>query len=472
VDENEAKAQELAEIVRQIRERVRQRYPSGESRGVRLPDLMPAVYARDAAEAKVAAIGRVNPRPGGALNAAIQGVKKLIARALDWHVRDQVDFNRGVLNCIEALIEAHNESNRALVELANRVDAAMAALDRAGDTLDGRIAPLERRLDSEVRELKDIRTHWPVWREEWQRKLMVNETQFVRGLADLQVAFQHRATLQETNYREIVAAQNQDFHQELARRMDELQARLWKDLDKIRIENRGVLNDELRFLRQRAALTPPPPPQAAASVDPPVDWLLHGLRFRGPESSVERNFERYVPVFRDRLDVLDIGCGRGEFLSLVPQARGVDLNPECVAVCRSKGLPAEEADAFGYLASLPDASLDGIFCAQTIEHLPPMLVPELVSLCAAKLRPGAPIAFETPNPECLAIFATHFYLDPTHTKPIPPKLLIFYLQSAGFGEIEIERFSPAKEHFPALSDLPEEFFGGMDYSAVARRKLS
>jgi len=469
VDANDVRAAELAEIVRQIRQRVRERYPSGESRGIRLPDLMPAVHARDAAEAKVAAIGRVNPRAGGPLNSAIQAVKKLVARALDWHVRDQVDFNRGVLNCVESLIEAHNESNRALAELANRLDAAVAALDQ---TVDRRVSPLEQSLNGEVQELKDIRAHWPAWREEWERKLMINETQFVRGLADLQLAFQHRATLQETNYREIVAAQNKDFHHELARRLDELQERLWKDLDKIQIENRGVLNDELRLLRQRAAIAPPP---ASSAPEPPaqsIDWLLHGLRFRGPESSVERNFDRYLPVFRDRLDVLDIGCGRGEFLSLVPRARGVDLNPECVAVCRSKGLPAQEADAFAYLASLPDASLDGIFCAQLIEHLPPLRVPELVSLCAAKLRPGAPIVFETPNPECLAIFATHFYLDPTHTKPVPPKLLIFYLQSAGFGDIEIERFSPAKEHFPALVGLPEEFFGGMDYSATARRKLS
>ena len=82
-------------------------------------------------------------------------------------------------------------------------------------------------------------------------------------------------------------------------------------------------------------------------------------------------------------------------------------------------------------------------------------------------EPAALLAIETPNPECLAIFATHFYLDPTHRHPIPPALASFYLEEAGFGRIEIERLSPAIESMPSLAELPEafrkEFFGGLDY---------
>ena len=52
------KAEEIAEVVREMRERVRARYPGAAARAsVALPDLMPVVHARDAAEAKVAAIG-------------------------------------------------------------------------------------------------------------------------------------------------------------------------------------------------------------------------------------------------------------------------------------------------------------------------------------------------------------------------------------------------------------------------------
>jgi len=108
-----------------------------------------------------------------------------------------------------------------------------------------------------------------------------------------------------------------------------------------------------------------------------------------------------------------------------------------------------------------------------IEHLPPERVPVLVALLAAKLHPGALAIIETPNPECLAIFATHFYIDPTHTRPVPAPLLRFYLEEAGFGGIEVERLEPAVHSMPALQELPapmrEAFFGGLDYAVLARR---
>ena len=138
-----------------------------------------------------------------------------------------------------------------------------------------------------------------------------------------------------------------------------------------------------------------------------------------------------------------------------------------------QGLDAELADAFPYLAALPEASLDGIFCSQVVEHLPPERLPELIRLCATRLAPGGVIAIETPNPECLAIFATHFYLDPTHTRPVPHPLLIFYLEEFGVGNIEVRRLSPAKESMPALNSLPEDFrdafFGSLDYAVIGRK---
>ena len=75
---------------------------------------MPIVHARDAAQAKIAAIGSVNPRAGGPLNALIQFVKKTIARSLQWFVRDQVTFNRETVSALEGIMEALNDHNRAL----------------------------------------------------------------------------------------------------------------------------------------------------------------------------------------------------------------------------------------------------------------------------------------------------------------------------------------------------------------------
>ena len=155
------------------------------------------------------------------------------------------------------------------------------------------------------------------------------------------------------------------------------------------------------------------------------------------------------------------------------EAHGIDLNDDSIALCRHKGLAAEKADLFTYLASLADSKLGGVVCCQVVEHLPANRLPEFIRLAHSKLRAGSMLAIETPNPESLAIFATHFYLDPTHQHPIPPALLSFYLEEAGFGRIEVERLYPAIDSMPSLSELPEtfrkEFFGSLDYAIFATK---
>jgi hypothetical protein len=154
-------------------------------------------------------------------------------------------------------------------------------------------------------------------------------------------------------------------------------------------------------------------------------------------------------------------------------AKGIDLSPESVATCRHKTLDAEVADLFVYLENLPEASLDGIFCSQVVEHLPPERLPEMIRLCASRLQRHGVIAIETPNPECLAIFATHFYLDPTHRRPVPHPLLAFYLDEFGVGRLEVRKLSPAVESMPSVKSLPkdfqEAFFGGLDYAILGKK---
>jgi len=79
---------------------------------------MALLHARDAAEAKVAAIGTVNPRPPGFKNDLIQRFKRFVARALDWHVREQVEFNRATMACVQATLEALTDVSRGLSALS------------------------------------------------------------------------------------------------------------------------------------------------------------------------------------------------------------------------------------------------------------------------------------------------------------------------------------------------------------------
>jgi O-antigen chain-terminating methyltransferase len=119
-----------------------------------------------------------------------------------------------------------------------------------------------------------------------------------------------------------------------------------------------------------------------------------------------------------------------------------------------------------------------MFSAQVVEHLRPLRLPELVSLAARKLERGGLLAIETPNPECLAIFATNFYLDPTHVRPVPSAQLHFYMQESGFGSIEVHQLAPAGEVFPEIAALgkvaglapfQQRFFGGLDYAILGRK---
>ena len=412
---------ELIAILREVRDRVQARYPQGKVGDLPLPDLMPLVRARDAALGKAASIGIVNPRAGGPLNLLVQAVKRLVARALDWHVREQVVFNRKIVECIDTAIETLNENNRLITEMAN---------------------------------------HWAQLRLHMENRVEQSEIRFLHSAAELQASLQHTLGTQHA----------------------EFTAALQKAVEKIRLDTDRMIHSELRLVRQRAAVHQDPalpsPPVGRSETRPTgFDYARFAERFRGDEAYVKAGQQIYRNDFAACKNVLDIGCGRGEFLEMMRElavpARGIDLGAESIALCRQKGLTADVADLFPYLARQPEAAFDGIFCSQVVEHLPPERLPEMIKLAAGRLAQGGVIAIETPNPECLAIFATHFYLDPTHTRPIPHPLLMFYLEEFGVGGIEVRRLSPAVETMPALASLPpdfrEAFFGGLDYAVVGRK---
>jgi 2-polyprenyl-3-methyl-5-hydroxy-6-metoxy-1,4-benzoquinol methylase len=506
------KIAELNAIVEAVRQRVRNAYmqsengahsgPQGNAAAATDPlppirmsptELMPLVHARDAAQAKIAAIGAVNPRAGGLLNRLVQAIKKTIARSLQWFVRDQIVFNRETVTALEAALEALAEQSRALLSLTAQSNERFAALrsriDETRDSAAGNVRSLSvevNGLREEVRESQDVRHHWIEWRAGWEQKLAANEIYFLRAAADLQSAFQHRVTLIESNFREIVQAQHRDYLGALDRANVDIQKRLWEDLEKVRRNYEETIHRELRLIRLRAGglanqpaatgSTAPHPPATAAFAFPPLDFTRFAERFRGTDEQIRRNMEFYRPFFTGRTWVLDIGCGRGEFLEVMRDsgvpARGIDLSPESIAQCHAKGLEAEVADLFAYLSTQPDGEFDGILSSQVVEHLPPERVPEMIRLCAAKLRRGGVLAIETPNPECLAIFATHFYLDPTHTRPMPHQYLHFCMEEAGLTGIEIHPLAPAIDTMPELASLPddfrERFFGGLDYAIIGR----
>ncbi|HML26550.1 MAG TPA: class I SAM-dependent methyltransferase, partial [Methanomethylovorans sp.] len=125
-------------------------------------------------------------------------------------------------------------------------------------------------------------------------------------------------------------------------------------------------------------------------------------------------------------------------------ARGVDIDETMVDFCRSKGLEVELEDAFDYIGKLEDASLDGIFIDQVVEHLEPAYLVRLLKLCFQKMKYGFYLIAETVNPLSFSSFA-NFYIDLTHIKPVHPETLRFLMESAGFREVKAVFSSPMPE---------------------------
>lgn len=201
-----------------------------------------------------------------------------------------------------------------------------------------------------------------------------------------------------------------------------------------------------------AATATPAPPPGQDGIDASVDaysYVGFEDRYRGAWEAIRDRQREYVPLFEGASDVLDIGCGRGEFLDLLREAgiaaRGVDANPQMVAACRDRGLTAATGDALAFLEALPDGALGGLFSAQVVEHLPPDTLVRLVRAAWRKLRPGSTIAIETINPSCWLAFFETYLRDFTHVKPLHPETLRYLLAASGFHSPAIRFQAPVAE---------------------------
>jgi len=186
-------------------------------------------------------------------------------------------------------------------------------------------------------------------------------------------------------------------------------------------------------------------PSARGSLDS-YKYVGFEDQFRGSPQEIRERMAVYVPDFTGLRDVLDMGCGRGEFLDLLREqgipARGVDINDEMAAICRSRGLDASSGDALGYLLAQPDGSLGGLFAAQVVEHLEPDYLMRLLETAYHKLRPGSKIVLETINPACWYAFFSSYIRDVTHVRPLHPDTLRYLLVASGFQRVELRYSAP------------------------------
>ena len=205
--------------------------------------------------------------------------------------------------------------------------------------------------------------------------------------------------------------------------------------------SRGSLGDtDRRFDGLDAELYPEPyvAEEAEAGQDSP--YASFEDVFRGPEERVRELLEPYVELLRGHAPVLDVGCGRGELLSLLREAgveaRGVDTDEGMVKRARRLGLDVEHDDGIAYLDRLEPASLGAVTAIHVIEHLPYEQLKRLFAAARTALRPGGLLVAETINPHSLSAFKT-FWVDPTHRGPVFPEVARTLALIHGFGSAEI-----------------------------------
>lgn len=220
------------------------------------------------------------------------------------------------------------------------------------------------------------------------------------------------------------------------------------------------------------------------------DYVGFENQFRGSEDTILARQRMYVEYFLDATDILDIGCGRGEFLSLLSEqgirARGVDINDHFVLTCREKGLQVDRLDALSALQESADGSLGGIVMNQVIEHIPFNQLVEIVALAYQKLKPGGLFIAETINPQSMIVFTEAYFLDPTHDRMIHPMTMQFLVGQCGFAESTIRYLSPVDpamflkrkiDEFVQLNHQVEEsyetlnnlVYGCREYAVIGRK---
>ncbi|MGH8420478.1 MAG: class I SAM-dependent methyltransferase [Pseudomonas sp.] len=213
-------------------------------------------------------------------------------------------------------------------------------------------------------------------------------------------------------------------------------------------------------------------------------YLAFENRFRGDAQTIRERQSYYLPILENieplnaGLPLVDIGCGRGEWLNMLPDnyARiGIDLNSMNVEACHEQGLKAVQQDALVWLAEQEENSVAAVSAFHVIEHLSFEQFNILLDQCQRVLAPGGTIIFETPNPENIISAATHFHTDPTHIHPLPPAFTEFLVEFKGFENVEIHRLNPIPREYALTEDSEVArrcdalFYGPQDYAVTARK---
>jgi 2-polyprenyl-3-methyl-5-hydroxy-6-metoxy-1,4-benzoquinol methylase len=465
-------------------------------------------------------VGQINPRNPGLHNDAIQFAKKVMRRSLTWYTRPLHYFQGGVIRALQRItgvLQSHEHSlqkiaqelsrHEGLIE-QNAKDLTMEKAALANDVaeLNKNTAALDQRASEQATKILWVESKTAAL-EEKTASLHMQGVAFDQRLIQANDDFEARLARTEAAHEELLMRALLPHSQRIAGITGEIEA-LRSDLRSARtqlseVKSQGRVRDRdtRRFVHdlQSGTIvqieqqgTAPVPPMFPTGIkrESEFDYFAFEERYRGDEADIRSRQKEYLKYFIGREDVIDIGCGRGEFLELMRDnnisAKGVELGTDQYLLCLEKGLDVVQQDLFSCLESLPDESLGGLFSAQVIEHLTAGDQLRFVTLAYQKTKPGSPVVFETINAQCVWAVMRNFFLDPTHVRPVHPETLKFAMESTKFKDVELRFSSPMSDRqIPALNsdgesprlaefdraikELNEFLYGCQDYAAIGWR---
>lgn len=378
-------------------------------------------------------------------------VGKVVLRIAQIITRDQRTFNSSIINAIRAMEMAIKNIEVTMIEKTDHINKQLGSLELAKTEHENSISSILNKIEAAADRLNFF---------EATQNQIINQI----------------VTQQKT---------------EILNQINNFESQIKVILQKVEYLKKGLLLQEQRLslLLEEARRRLPEPfslEQITVFLEKANDlydilYVQFEDQFRGTREDIKKRQKVYLPVIHDAgagtvdRPVLDLGCGRGEWLELLKEegliAKGVDINKAMVLLCNELGLEVVRADLLEYLRNLPGESLGAVTGFHIVEHLLFEKLIQLLDETVRVLKPGGVAIFETPNPENILVGSCNFYLDPTHRNPLPSSMLKFLAEARGLCRVEIISLHSYPEAFKVSgSELAERFnqyfYGPQDYAVV------
>ncbi len=400
----------------------------------------------------------------------------------------------------EQQFEAHVLAQQELIaEQLNSIGRTLGAHAReVSQVFNGQFESIKQR-DEHVQQQLDLLAHQAqAARDEVLNLLTEQRNNIEARLDQLDVGLKDEAGQRQQELRalgERVGEATEEVATEFRQHTERLSGDLKREIDRV-LQKQQQVNTELVLQGQRLArlldearrrLPAPFDQEQLGAIVSETDHTLDAFyasfdeQFRGTREEIKERLKVYLPLMKQQgiggaeMPILDVGCGRGEWLELLKEqqlrAIGVDSNRVLVGQCSERGLDVAEDDLMGYLRRLDGASLGAVTGFHIVEHLPIETLVQFLNETVRVLKPGGAVIFETPNPQNVLVGSCNFYFDPTHRNPLPSQVMRFLLESRGFARVEVLELNPSDDApVDEASELARRFnqyfYGPMDYAVI------